>query len=160
MIRSLATALVALALAGDALACSCARVDLVRDLPTADGAFVGTVLERREDEAGVTLLFRVEQVYKGEIENRVEVSTARDGAACGLELPVGERVGLLLDRDGAVWRSGLCSQVDPAAFLQLSDVEDNALPPVNAGGLVVGLAVLAAGGFFLLRRVRRYRALR
>lgn len=157
MIRGLLVAVLALALAGDALACSCAPVDLVRDLPKADGAFVGTVLERRESGEEAILLFRVEQVYKGEIDNRVEVRTARDGAACGLELPVGERVGLLLESDGRAWRSGLCSQVDPAAFLELTDVEDNALPPVNAGGLVVGLLVLAAGAFFLLRRLRRYR---
>ena len=71
-----------------------------------------------------------------------------------------ERIGLLLERDGAVWRSSLCSQVDPAALLELTDVEDNALPPVNAGGIVVGVLILGAGAFFLLRRIRRHRALR
>jgi hypothetical protein len=151
---------VALALAGDALACTCAPVDLARDLPTADGAFVGTVLERRSTEASAVLLFRVEQVYKGEIENRVEVKTARDGATCGLDLPVGERVGLLLERDGSVWRSSLCSRVEPAAFLELTDVEDNALPPLNWGGIVVGVLILLAAGWFLARRARRYRSLR
>ena len=91
----------ALALAGDALACTCLPVDLARDLPRADGAFVGTLLEREDRDATSTLLFRVEQVYKGDIENRVEVETARGGAACGIEVPVGERIGLLLERDGA-----------------------------------------------------------
>ena len=70
-------ALVSLALllasAGAALACTCAPVVLERDLPRADGAFVGTVLERQEAADDVTLLFRVEQVYKGDIANRVEV---------------------------------------------------------------------------------------
>ena len=70
-------------------------------------------------------------------------------------MPVGERVGLLLERDGGVWRSSLCSQVEPAAFLELTDVEDNALPRVNWGGIVVGVLVLLAGGFFLVRRLRR-----
>ena len=151
---------VALALAGDALACTCAPVDLVRDLPRADGAFVGTVLERRSTEASVLLLFRVEQVYKGDISDRIEVETARDGAACGLDLPVGERVGLLLERDGELWRSSLCSRVEPAAFLKLADVEDNTFPPVNWGGVAVGVLVLLAGAWFLFRRLRRYRALR
>jgi len=146
---------VALALAGDASACSCLPVDLARDLPRADGAFVGTVLERTDREATSTLLFRVEQVYKGEIENRVEVETARGGAACGLEVPVGERIGLLLERDGGVWRSSLCSQVEPAAFLELTDVQDNELPPLNWPGIVAGSLVLLAGGYFLLRRLRR-----
>ncbi|HEY8102916.1 MAG TPA: hypothetical protein VIE18_00250 [Gaiellaceae bacterium] len=146
--------------AGDALSCSCAPVDLVRDLPRADGAFVGTVLERNVEGQTAGYRFRVEQVYKGEIENRIEIITPADGAACGLELAVGQRAGLLLTRDGGEWRSGLCSQVDPAAFLELTDVDDNTLPPINWGGYVVGLLVLGAGAYFLLRRLRRYRALR
>ncbi|HEX4929610.1 MAG TPA: hypothetical protein VFV62_02795, partial [Gaiellaceae bacterium] len=145
----------ALALAGDALACTCAPVDLARDLPRADGAFIGTLLERDDREATSTLLFRVEQVYKGDISNRVEVETARGGAACGIETPVGERIGLLLERDGGAWSSSLCSQVDPAAFLELADVQDNQLPPVNWGGIVVGALILLAGAYFLLRRLRR-----
>ena len=126
------------------------------------------MLERREPPPAavqssadpVTLVFRVEQVYKGDIENRVAVVTARDGASCGLEVGVGQRVGLLLDRDGGTWRSGLCSQVDPAEFLELTEVDDNTLPSINWGGYVVGVLVLGAGVFFLLRRQRRYRTLR
>ena len=150
-----AIAAVSLVLAADAFACTCLPVDLVRDLPKADGAIVGSVLERNPSGENVTYLLRVEQVYKGDIENRVEVVTARDSAACGLAAKVGERVGLLLERDGAVWRSGLCSQVDPTDFLELADVEDNSLPPVNWGGIVVGVLVLGAGAFFLVRRLRR-----
>ena len=150
----------ALALAGDALACTCAPVDLVRDLPRADGAFIGTLLERHDREATSTLSFRVEQVYKGDIANRVEIETARGGAACGIDAPVGERLGLLLERKDGAWHSSLCSQVDPAEFLELTDVEDNAFPPVNWGGVVVGVLILLAGAWLLLRRVRRYRALR
>jgi hypothetical protein len=146
---------VALALAGDALACSCLPVDLVRDLPRADGAFVGTLLERHDGETTTTLLFRVEQVYKGDIENRVEVETPRGGGACGIEVPVDERIGLLLERDGGVWRSSLCSQVDPAAFLALTDVKDD-LPPVNWGGILVGVLVLLSGAYFFWRRLRRH----
>ena len=147
-------AAVMLALAADALACSCLRVDLVRDLPGADGAIVGTVLERTESGQSATYLLRVEQVYKGDIENRVEIVTASNGAACGLEVGVGDRIGLLLEREGGAWHSGLCSQVDPAAFLELTDVEDNGVPPMNWGGIVVGSLVLGAGTFFLVRRLR------
>jgi hypothetical protein len=163
--RLLGLAAVLLAtLAADAAACSCAPVQLERDLPRADGAFIGTLLERREPPPAaiqssgdpVTLLFRVEQVYKGDIEGRVEVVTARDGASCGLATRVGERVGLLLDREGATWRSGLCSQVDPADFLALTDVEDNTFPTVNWGGYVVGFLVLGLAVLLLVRRRRRY----
>jgi hypothetical protein len=135
-------------------------VNLERDLPRADGAFVGTVLERRSTEASVVLLFRVEQVYKGDIDTRVEVETARDGAACGLELPVGARTGLLLERERGIWRSGICSQVDPSDLLALTDVEDNTLPAINWGGYVVGFLVLGIAAVLLLRRRRRYSGLR
>ena len=95
-----AVAALSLALAADAFACSCLRVDLIRDLPRADGAFIGTVLERRVERQTAIYLFRVEQVYKGDIENRVEVVSAANGAACGLELQVDQRMGLLLTREG------------------------------------------------------------
>ena len=153
-------AAVSLSLAADASACSCAPVDLVRDLPRSDGAFVGSVLEHRLVGSTAIYLFRVEQVYKGDIENRIEVVTPADSAACGLELGVGQRAGLLLTREGGKWRSGLCSQVDPSAFIALTDVDDNSTPPINWGGIVVGVLVLGAGGFFLLRKLRQYRGLR
>ena len=152
--------LLSLVLAADAFACSCRPVDLQRDLPTADGAFIGTVLERNVSGQTATYRFRVEQVYRGNVENRAEVVTPVGGAACGLELAVGDRVGLLLKRDGNVWRSGLCSQVDPADFLALTNVQDNTLPPINWGGIVVGVLVLGAGTFFLIRKARTYRRLR
>ena len=152
--------LLCLTVTADASACSCRPVDLQRDLPAADGAIIGAVLERSISGDTATYLFRVEQVYKGEIENRVEVVTPAGGAACGLELAVGDRAGLLLTRDGNVWRSGLCSQVDPADFLAQTNVEDNALPPINWGGIVVGVLVLGAGVFFLVRKSRSYKRLR
>jgi hypothetical protein len=160
MRRLAALVLLSLAFAADAYACSCLRVNLERDLPKADAAMIGTVLERRTSETSRVYLFRLEQVYKGQLENRVEVVTARDGAACGLELAVGQRVGLLLQRDGDLWRSGLCSQVDPAEFLALTNVSDNTLPPINWGGYVVGFLVLGLGTFFLIRKARSYRRLR
>jgi hypothetical protein len=149
-----------LTVAGQAYACSCRPVDLVRDLPTADGAIIGTVLARSVSGQSATYRFRVEQIYRGDVEDRPEVVTPAGGAACGLELSVGDRVGLLLTRDGEVWRSGLCSQVDPADFLALANVEDNTLPPINWGGIVVGVLVLGAGVFFLVRKSRSYRRLR
>ncbi len=118
------------------------------------------MLEREDREATSTLLFRVEQVYKGDISNRVEVETARGGPACGIQARVDERVGLLLQRDGEVWRSSVCSQVDPTEFLALTDVEDNAFPELNWGGIVVGALILLAAAFLLARRLRRYRQTR
>jgi hypothetical protein len=141
-----------------ASACTCVPVDLARDLPEADGAFIGTVLDAKPlGPNQVVYRFRVEQVYKGDIENRVEVVSGIDSPACGLSLPEGERVGLLLARNGDVWEGSLCGQVDPSEFLELTNVDDNALPEINWGGYVVGTVVLAAGAFFLVRRLRRAR---
>jgi hypothetical protein len=151
---------VALALAADASACTCSPVDLERDLPRADGAVIGSVLERRVEGTEARYLLRVEQVYKGDISNRLEVVTAVDGASCGLEAGVGDRLGLLLTLEGREWRSGLCSQVDPSDLLALTDVEDNALPVINWGGYVVGFLVLGLAGLLLWRRRRRYSGLR
>jgi hypothetical protein len=155
-----ALAVLSLAATAEAYACSCAPVDLERDLPLADGAMIGTVLERSVAGDTATYRFRLEQVYRGNVEDRPLVVTPASGASCGLELAVGDRVGLLLTRDGDVWRSGLCSQVDPADFLALTNVEDNTLPDLNWGGIVVGVLVLGAGLFFLVRKSRSYRRLR
>ena len=62
--------LLALALAANTCACSCRPVDLQRDLPTADGAFIGTVLERSVSGQTATYRFRVEQVYRGNVSSR------------------------------------------------------------------------------------------
>ena len=155
-----ALALLSLAVAADAYACTCRGVDLERDLPGADAAMIGTVLERHTTATSRVYLFRVEQVYKGDVDNRLEVVSERDGAACGLELAVGQRIGLLLERDGETWRSGLCSQVDPAEFLALSNVQDNSFPEINTGGWIVGILVLGLGTFFLIRKARSYKRLR
>ena len=160
MRKLVALAVLSLAAAADAYACTCAPVDLERDLPAADGAIIGSVLERRVSGDTATYRLRIEQVYKGDIENRAEVVSSVDGASCGLELAQGDRVGLLLTRDGDAWRSSLCQQVDPADFLALTNVEDNSLPPFNWGGIVVGVLVLVAGAFFLVRKARSYRRLR
>jgi hypothetical protein len=150
-----------LGITASASACTCLPVNLERDLPRADGAFVGTVLGATlRGEAQIVYRFRVEQVYKGDIDNRIDVVSASDSGACGLELPVGERAGLLLERDGDVWRGSLCGQVDPSELLALTKIDDNALPDINWGGWIVGFLVLAAAAAALVRKRRRYNALR
>ena len=42
--------------------------------------------------------------------------------------------------------------------LKLTDVQDNAFPRLNWGGIVIGLLILLAAGWLLVRRLRRYRA--
>lgn len=148
-VAALCLAVLAAALAArvePAQACSCALGDPRAALARADAAFVGTLLERREPPSlrsstvTVTLVFRVERAVKGRLGRTVEVRTAAGGASCGIELEVGQRIGLLLDRDGAGWNGTLCGQVAPARLLEAA----RPLPAPDGRGPVV----LVAGGAF------------
>jgi hypothetical protein len=149
-----------------AYACSCVPVDAGRDLPRADAAFVGTLLFKADEQPSeATYVFAVERVVKGTLGSRVQIRSGAGGASCGFEVGQNQKVGLLLDRDGEVWRSGLCSQVPPAELLaagkaagheDYSPIDEEQSPPrVNWGGIVIGLLVLGLGGFLLVRRLRR-----
>jgi hypothetical protein len=141
---ALSTVVLAAALAvtaEPAHACSCALLDPRTALADSDAAFVGTVL-RRQDESpsGMTLVFRVEEAFKGGLGDTVEVRTASNSAACGIEAPVGTRIGLFLQREGAGWAGSLCSQVEPARLREAA----RPLPPPNGKGPV---ALLVSGRF-------------
>jgi hypothetical protein len=127
-----------------ARACSCAPIDDPRRaLLLADGAFVGRLLEKRPvrgSDLRSIYVFRVETAVKGRFADTVEVESATDGAACGLEVSPGASVGLLLDRRSGRWTSSLCSQVAPA---RLRDA-GRPLPRPDGRGPIV---LLAAGSF-------------
>jgi hypothetical protein len=138
-----ATAIVLAALAArvePAAACSCALQDPRTSLADADAAFVGALVERRENAGAVTLVFRIERVVKGRLGRTVEVRTAADSAGCGIQARIGSRVGLFLFRDGARWTSTLCSQLAPEKLLAAA----RPLPPPSGKGPV---AVLVGGRF-------------
>ena len=62
----------------------------------ADGAFVGRLVDR--DDMGRVrcgLRFEVERGVKGNIGSTVDVVTASNSAACGIEMPMGYRIGPL-----------------------------------------------------------------
>ncbi len=124
-----------------AQACSCAMPDPRSALAAGDGAFVGTMVSRRETaDSQAILTFEVERALKGSIGKRVEVVTARDSAGCGLEMPVGTRTGLVLDRRDGAWHGGLCAQFSPADLLAAA----LPLPAPNGKGPVA----LVVGGQF------------
>ncbi len=120
-----------------ARACSCLPPDPWALLAKTDGAFVGRLVSRREaDGDRAILVFSVERAVKGEIGDTVEIETPKSGASCGLEMPVGERIGLFLGRDGGKWFGNLCAQVAPEDLLAAT-----VLPAPNGSGpaaLLVG----------------------
>ena len=108
--------------------CSCAGEPPETWLARSDGAFVGTVLDWRvDDRSGSTsssgdpafATFRVERAVKGTLPRELVVRTVRSTATCGLDVRVGQRVGLLLEQRGREWTSGLCAQFPPAALKRL-----------------------------------------
>ncbi len=139
-----ATAVVA-ATATPAHACSCAMPDPRSLLTQSDGAFVGRLLARRDAGDGRAIFtFRVERRVKGALGTTVDVESATDGAACGLETTVGARIGLFLERRDGRWTSSLCWQVSPEDLLAAV----RPLPPPNGRG---PLKLLLAGRFGPMR---------
>ena len=102
--------------AGPANACSCAMVDPDQMLEFGPVAFVGTVtagpdLVGSGDSAVFT--FEVETVLAGEVPALVDVTTAANSAACGLEAAPGTRMAIFaVDEGNGVLSSGLCSTTD------------------------------------------------
>ena len=111
-------------------ACSCALPDPRAALAQADGAFVGTLVSRREGDQTTVLTFSVEKALKGAIGRTVEVSTASNSAACGIEVRTGTRVGLVVERRGGTWSGYLCWQFDPDELLAAA----KPLPAPNGRG--------------------------
>jgi hypothetical protein len=126
--------LLVLATAQAAHACSCAPGDPRDALHRSDGAFVGAFVGRTEvDDQTAIYSFEVETTVKGTIGPTVDVRSASNGASCGLEVGIGQRIGLLLDiADDGAWTSGLCSQIDPEVLLTAAQP----LPPPDGVGPV------------------------
>ena len=114
LLVALAAAAVLGATASDALACSCVPWGNAKEeLAKADAAFVGVYLGRRalSGSPGAAIYrFRVERRLKGALGRNVDVVSANNGAACGLEVERGHRYGLLLRRVRGRWHSSLCEQ--------------------------------------------------
>jgi hypothetical protein len=123
-----------------ARACSCIPPDPWSYLKQADGAFVGRLVSREDIGAGrARLTFSVEKAVKGNIGSSVDVVTPNNGAACGIETSVGQRIGLFVAREDGRWTGTLCWQVAPEDLLAAA-----VLPAPNGRGPV---AMLVGGRF-------------
>lgn len=133
---ALVSCLVVVGPAGEALSCSCAIPDPSETLARADGAFVGTLLERPTepmgDDFGGVWVFEVEEWVKGDLGAQVGVHSALDGAACGFELAEGDQAGVFIYNDNGRPVGGLCDTTTPEALLAANQpvVFDGEGPPV------------------------------
>ena len=151
-------------------ACSCIDRELSEYADDITVAFVGRQLERVVhdwvDDNGTALLFRVDQVYKGDAGPLIEVRTHAQGPACGMDLGGMGAVGIA----ARTWRGdlsvNLCNSMVTAAELQ--DVFGEGHPPDDsirlpdsgddqsllAFLLIAGAAVVLAAGAVAWRRQR------
>jgi hypothetical protein len=107
--------------AGEASACSCAPLTPSVALEEADAAFVGTLIDRPDSETtfveDAPYTFEVESWVKGEFGSEVVVHAPNQGSACGIEAPVGDRIGLFVTEENGELSSSLCATVDPDLLL-------------------------------------------
>jgi len=112
--------LAGLLLPASAAACSCAREPEAKRFRTADAAFTGTLVSRRELEStgssGDRFVhrYRVDRRYKGRIGRTVRVRTVRSTATCGL--PTTRRIAVYLTRVDGHWASNLCATTTARAM--------------------------------------------
>lgn len=160
-----------------ALACDCGPLTAGAALTGEglDAVFVGTVTgePNRAPTGGfssaqrVTWEFAVDEVYRGQLSEVIEVKSAISSASCGFEREtgLGDRVGLALREEDGAWTAGLCDHVDPVA---LRATIDPVAPSPATGGedgksggvLPIGIAgaVFGSGMLVVAVIVRRHRA--
>ena len=97
------------------LACSCIVLTTAEKVDLAPAIFTGTVLDRRDSNEGgdvasddvIAHTVQVSTVHKGEVTAQTQVFTARDSAACGVNLEVGTEYVFFLDQ-GSTGSVSLC----------------------------------------------------
>ena len=123
---------------GPAHACSCAIGDPRDALHASDAAFVGALVSKDVNDQTAIYTFSVETSVKGDLGDSVDVESAAYGAACGFEVRVGRRIGILLRLQGdGDWAGGLCTQIDPDVLVAAGEP----LPVPNGEGpirMIVG----------------------
>jgi hypothetical protein len=148
-------------------ACSCMRLGAGQALANADVAFTGVVISVKDGNAGnpiissgdpITYTFAVVAVAKGPAMAEVVLTSARDGATCGITFARAEKWRVYANGDGAgALSTSICSgnellaedvPVPPHAPIP-TPVLPTVLLPI---GVIVALAGLSA--WALSRRAR------
>ena len=118
VIAAVFVALLGLAGAGGALACSCAPSTPAESLAASDAAIAARLLAV-EPRGATRAAYRYEvlHVYRGpeaiEPGATLKVISPRGSAACALPNGIGRNYGLFLVAGGRRWMGGLCGVVSP-----------------------------------------------
>ena len=134
-------------------ACSCTEFVLSEYAGEVDIAFSGRQSARIEPGPGpdgvisggdpVTLVIHVERVYKGSVDQPMEVRTSLDGAACGQDFARRGVVGIVaFNWEGQFWVSS-CSS--PVTLDELEEVFGEGYPVEPVSEVLAGEAEVLAG---------------
>lgn len=146
-------------------ACSCMQLGAGQALANADVAFTGVVTSLKDGNAGnpligsgdpIVYVFAVEAVAKGPAANQITVTSARDGASCGMTFALADKWRIYANGDEAGGLStGICSGNELLAANAPLPVPPAAGLPTElllVGGVVIVLAGFSAWAF--MRRPR------
>ena len=131
-------------------ACSCLDVPLSEYAEDVAIAFSGSQIERiisepegstRSSADPVTLIFRVNRMYKGRAGPLIEVQTVRGEMSCGVNFPRKAITGVAaFSRGGDEYAVGLCGS--PVTIGELEEVFGEGYPPDEIFGLQQDVAGL------------------
>jgi hypothetical protein len=108
-----------------ASACSCAFATPEEHADNARVVFTGRARSIERDPSEITVRFRVNTVYKGNVDRRVTVVTASNSAACGCSFREGVRYTVFGSRRGDPIPTNLCSGTKKGGI----DPDEYGLPP-------------------------------
>ncbi len=108
-----------------ASACSCAPATPEEHGDNARMVFTGLARQTHRDESELTVRFRVQTVYKGEVDRRVTVVTASQSAACGCSFREGVHYTVFGTRKREPIATNLCTGTKRGEI----DPEEYGLPP-------------------------------
>lgn len=147
-------------------ACSCAPHAAGGAFANADVAFTGVVVDLKDPNAGnpligsgdpIVYLFAVESVAKGQAANQITVTSARDGASCGMTFALADKWRIYANGDGAGGlATGICSGNELITANAPLPVPPRARLPIEL--LLAGGVVLVVVGFSAWAFTRRPRS--
>lgn len=153
--------------AGPAYGCSCAMLEPAQLLEFSPVAFVGTItgavpVVQNDMGDAHAISFEVDTVLAGQVPAVVEVVTAGNSAACGIDAVVGTRLAVFAADDGGQLTSNMCSTADPDSAINAlgpgtaptgeSQVADAASLDWQALGLATGGLAIVGAAWWLSRR--------
>lgn len=128
--------------ASPAWACSCMSESVAQSVDRADVVLTGEITERRDPEGTgplinssrpVTYVVAVSVVHKGQAAATTHITSAADGASCGIEVKPGREYVLVAEREGATLRANLCGGTAPVTPALVAEVERAAGPAATPG---------------------------